>query len=98
MTGAPQVTVGGSGRVSAFAGGAAQFELDNRQVTITADAEATAAERAQLAGDVEALLRAAFRESADYPDVPRVAPFERVSRSALAGQNHDTWDLVEAVD
>jgi hypothetical protein len=35
-------------------------------MTITAEADATAAERAQLAGDVEDLLRAAFRESAAY--------------------------------
>jgi uncharacterized phage protein gp47/JayE len=67
-------------------------------VTVTADADATAADKAQLATDVEDLLRAAFRESAAYPDVPRVAPFERVSRSALAGHVHEEFPLVEAVD
>jgi hypothetical protein len=35
-------------------------------VTITAEADAIAADRAQLAVDVEDLLRAAFRESAAY--------------------------------
>jgi stage II sporulation protein D (peptidoglycan lytic transglycosylase) len=40
VTGAPQVTVGGSGRVSAFADGAAQLQLDNRQVTLTVDGRA----------------------------------------------------------
>jgi uncharacterized phage protein gp47/JayE len=65
-------------------------------VTVTADA--TAAERAQLQIGVEDLLRAAFRESAAYPDLPRVAPFERVSRSALAGHIHEAFPLVEAVD
>jgi uncharacterized phage protein gp47/JayE len=70
----------------------------NVDVAVTADAEATAADKAQLATDVEDLLRAAFRESAAYPDVPRVAPFERVSRSALAGHIHEAFALVEAVD
>jgi stage II sporulation protein D len=37
---APQVTVGGSGRVSAFADGAAQFQLDNRQAAVAADGRA----------------------------------------------------------
>ena len=67
-------------------------------VTIAADGNATAADKAQLAADVENLLRAAFRESAAYPGVPRVAPFERVSRSALAGQIHAAFAAVEAVD
>lgn len=41
---APRVVVGGSGRVSAFADGVAQFQLDNRQVTITADGRALSPE------------------------------------------------------
>jgi stage II sporulation protein D len=37
VVGAPRVTIGGRGRITAFAGGAAQFQVDNRQVTIAAD-------------------------------------------------------------
>ena len=45
------------------------------------------------------LIRAAFRESAAYPDVARVAPLRRVSRSALASEIHDEFgSKVEAVD
>jgi len=67
-------------------------------VTITADAAADQADKDQLQADVENLLRAAFRESAAYPAVPRVAPFERVSRSALSGEIHEAFPLAEAVD
>lgn len=68
-------------------------------VTITADPNLTAGDKTQLGTDVENLLRAAFRESATYPNVARVAPFERVSRSALAGEIHEDFgSKVEAVD
>ena len=67
-------------------------------VTVTADAEAIQAEQEQLQSDVATLLRAAFRESTAYPDVPRTAPFERVSRSALAGHVHAEFPLAVAVD
>jgi len=67
-------------------------------VSITADVDATPADKDQLKTDVEDLLRAAFRESAAYAAVPRVAPFQRVSRSALGGEIHDALPLAEAVD
>lgn len=68
-------------------------------LTITADPNLTAGDKTQLGTDVENLIRAAFRETAAYPDVARVAPFERVSRSALAGEIHEEFgSKVEAVD
>lgn len=39
---AAQVTVGGGGRLTAFSGGAAAFQLDNQQVTVSADGRAIA--------------------------------------------------------
>ena len=47
--------------------------------------------------DVENLIRAAFRETTAYPTVARVKPFERVSRSALAGEIHAQFSDVAAV-
>jgi uncharacterized phage protein gp47/JayE len=68
-------------------------------VQIEGDGDLTQAERDQLAADVADLLRAAFRESAAYPDVPRVAPFQRVARSALGGAIHEAFGAsVVAVD
>lgn len=68
-------------------------------VTITADANLTAGDKTQLGTDVENLIRAAFRETTAFPNVPRVAPFERVSRSALAGEIHEEFgDDVDSVD
>ena len=40
----------------------------------------------------------AFRENSAHPTVPRVAPFERVSRSDLAGEVHNAFSNAEAVD
>ncbi|MBI2537215.1 MAG: SpoIID/LytB domain-containing protein [Gemmatimonadetes bacterium] len=39
-TGAPQVTVGGAGRLTAFAEGAAALQIDNQPVTVSADGRA----------------------------------------------------------
>jgi len=68
------------------------------EIAVTTEANATPAEKIQLASDVENLLRAAFRENAAHPTVPRVAPFERVSRSELAGEIHEAFANAEAVD
>lgn len=68
------------------------------EITVTAEANASAADKTQLASDVENLLRAAFRENSAHPDVPRVAPFGRVSRSELGGEIHDAFSNAEAVD
>ncbi|MDH4207556.1 MAG: baseplate J/gp47 family protein [Anaerolineae bacterium] len=70
----------------------------NIALSVTADVNLTTADKAQLQTDVENLLRAAFRESEAYPDVPRVAPYERVSRSALSGHIHRELAGVRAVD
>jgi len=67
-------------------------------VTVTAKATATVAEKTALAAGVENLLRAAFRENTLYPDVPRVGPFQRVSRSALGTAIHENFPLALAVD
>jgi len=39
-TGAPQVTVGGAGRLTGFAEGSAALQIDNQQVTVSADGRA----------------------------------------------------------
>jgi len=67
-------------------------------LTLTALATATPAEKAQLDLDAETLLRAVFRESAAYPELTRVAPFARVSRSALGMMLHEKFPLIAAVD
>ena len=60
-------------------------------VTITAAASLTAAERTQLQADAQNLIRAVFRESATYPTLPRVTPFQRLARSALATDIHEQF-------
>jgi uncharacterized phage protein gp47/JayE len=67
-------------------------------VTITAAEALSAADKAQLAADAQDLIRAAFRENAAYPEVERVAPFNRVARSYLAGAIHNAFSGVVAVD
>ncbi len=67
-------------------------------VGITATAEATSDDKTALQTGVETLIRAAFRENSAFPDVPRVAPFKRVSRSALTAAIMDNFPLAEAVD
>ncbi len=42
IVGAPQLTVGGSGRLSAFAAGELAFTVDNRQIAVAADGRALA--------------------------------------------------------
>ncbi|MDH5751559.1 MAG: baseplate J/gp47 family protein [Deltaproteobacteria bacterium] len=66
-------------------------------VTITANASLDATEMAALQANVENMLRAIFRDSTAYPEYSRVAPNERVSRSAIAGWLHDEFIDIEAV-
>lgn len=68
------------------------------EIQITALATATEDDRTAIGQGVADLIRAAFRQSSAYPTVPRVAPFKRVSRSALSRQIHEAFPLVEAVD
>ena len=67
-------------------------------LTVTAESTLIAADKAALQVAVEDLIRAAFRESTAYPAVPRVAPYERVSRSSLSGHIHRELTGLVAVD
>lgn len=66
-------------------------------VAIIAADTASAADKTQLANDAEDLIKAAFRQSAAYASVPRVAPFARLALSELAAQLHDNLSLVASV-
>ncbi|HEX7927330.1 MAG TPA: baseplate J/gp47 family protein [bacterium] len=67
-------------------------------VVITPNADATEGDIALLLSTVEDLIRAAFRQSVAYADVPRVAPFKRVATSGLGGQLHAHFPLLDAVE
>lgn len=55
-------------------------------------------ERTQLQQTVEAVIRAAFRETADYPEVARVNPFSRFSFSRLTQQLHERLPTLDNLE
>jgi len=54
-------------------------------------------DKTKLASDVEAAVRAAFRETAAYPDVTRVLPFARFSFSRLAKELHTELTNIDSL-
>ncbi|KHN58855.1 baseplate J/gp47 family protein [Aeromonas hydrophila] len=67
-------------------------------VTLWPVANLEAQELADLLASVEALIRAAFRESTAYPDVTRTAPRSRFSFSQLTRELHETFPALASLD
>lgn len=54
-------------------------------------------DKTRLKANIEAIIRAAFRETADYPSVTRTKPFGRFSLSRLTAELHELLPDIQSV-
>lgn len=54
-------------------------------------------DKTRLQANIEAIIRAAFRETADYPSVTRTTPFGRFSLSRLTAELHELLPDIQSV-
>lgn len=54
-------------------------------------------DKTRLLASIEAIIRAAFRETADYPSVTRTTPFGRFSFSQLTTELHELLPDVQSL-
>ena len=77
------------------------FALPDTQHAITLNVWPRAfisdADKARLLANIEAIIRAAFRETADYPSVTRTKPFGRFSLSQLTTELHELLPDIQSL-
>lgn len=68
------------------------------EIEIYTTIELTEDEKTSLKSSIEDLIRASFRESSAYEEVPRVTPYKRFSWSKISRDIHNEFESEGAVD